>query len=132
MAEAGIALGKIALREFARSLGDPGLDDRILHPARCGIAAAGDSDYAVTGLHGIRLAPGTRSAEAYGRARVREPFQCNHVLDPAAEAPLHEAGLRVAAAATGIGPAIFEWPRHPFFLATLFLPTGARCAPTRF
>lgn len=113
---------QLALRGFARTLKDPGLADRIVGPAGCGIAPSGDSGYALTGLREVQLAPATLCAEAYGGRRAREPFECDNVLDPAAEAPLREAGVRIAATTPGIGPTIFEWPDHPFFVATLFLP----------
>lgn len=126
--EAGLAClaicggAQLALRGFARTLPDPDLADRIVRPTSCSLPDPGGSGYAVTGLHEVRIASGTLTAEAYGTDRADEPFECGNVLDPDAEAPLVQAGVRIAATAPGIGPAVFEWPDHPFFVATLFLP----------
>jgi CTP synthase (UTP-ammonia lyase) len=70
----------------------------------------------------VTFVPGSRVAALYGESSSVEPFMCSYGLEPAWEAPLAGAGLRV----TGRGPAgeprVVELDGHPFFCGTLFVP----------
>lgn len=108
-----------ALREFARhALGE---STEVLRRVSCSndCTAAGHD---VSGTHPVRLKPGSRTGEAYGRADVAEPFACSYVLDPAALSALRPAGIRITGSSPAVGPTVFEWTDHPFYVATLFLP----------
>lgn len=86
---------------------------------------SGTRSAAVTPISGprpVHLVPETRSARAYGRVRVEEPFACSFVLSPAAEAALRTGGVTVAGTTPAVGATLFEWRDHPFYVAALFLP----------
>jgi CTP synthase (UTP-ammonia lyase) len=70
----------------------------------------------------VVLDPASRTAEIYRRTLVAERYRCEFGLNPTYLAPLHRSGLRVTGVdETGVATVI-EFPDHPFFLATLFLP----------
>jgi len=72
--------------------------------------------------HAVRILPGTRCAELYGREETVERYYCNYGLNPAYRPALEESGLHVSAEDEEGEVRIVELEGHPFFLATLFLP----------
>ena len=73
----------------------------------------------------VVLDPASRTAEIYRRTAVAERYRCRFGLNPEYLALLHRSGLRVTGVdETGVA-AVVEFPGHPFFLATLFLPEHA-------
>ncbi len=78
----------------------------------------------------VTIDPGTKAAELYNVPQVVEDYYCNYGVNPEYVGRLAAGGLRIS----GLGSAgeirIVELPRHPFFLATLFLPQ-ARSTATR-
>jgi len=71
----------------------------------------------------VRLAPGTPIAAIYGRTEVEEQYYCNFGLNPAHERTVHDGGLRIVGRDGDGEPRIFTLPDHPFFVATLFVPS---------
>ena len=78
--------------------------------------------------HAVRLEAGSLAERLYGRHEVLEDYYCNYGLNPEYRARLEHAGLRVSGAGEDGEVRLIELPRHPFFLATLFLPQS-RSAP---
>jgi CTP synthase (UTP-ammonia lyase) len=72
--------------------------------------------------HRVRILPGTRAAELYGRDEAVERYYCNYGLDPKYRPALEASGLRVSAEDEDGEVRIVELDGHPFFLGTLFLP----------
>jgi CTP synthase (UTP-ammonia lyase) len=73
--------------------------------------------------HRVRILPGTRAAELYGRDEAVERYYCNYGLNPEYRPALEASGLRVSAEDEEDGEVrIVELDGHPFFLGTLFLP----------
>jgi CTP synthase (UTP-ammonia lyase) len=73
----------------------------------------------------VVLDPASRTAEIYRRTAVAERYRCRFGLNPEYLPLLHRGGLRVTGVdETGVA-AVVEFPKHPFFLATLFLPEHA-------
>lgn len=70
------------------------------------------------------------TAEAGGRKRLRftksaraiEKYCCNFGLNPGYREQLEDAGLEISGSDQGGETRIMEFPRHPFFLGTLFVP----------
>jgi CTP synthase (UTP-ammonia lyase) len=81
----------------------------------------------------VTILPGTRAAALYGVAETVEDYYCNYGVNPAYRSPLEAAGMVVSGLGGEGEIRIIELPRHPFFLATLFLPhmrsTSARPHP---
>ena len=71
----------------------------------------------------VTLDAGSRIAEIYGRTQVEEQYYCNFGLNPAYERTVHDGGLRVVGRDADAEPRIFTIPAHPFFIATLFVPS---------
>jgi CTP synthase (UTP-ammonia lyase) len=73
----------------------------------------------------IRLTPGSRAAELCGTLELREEYHCSYGLNPAHEAALERAGLRVTGRDPDGEARVVELERHPFYVATLFQPERA-------
>jgi CTP synthase (UTP-ammonia lyase) len=71
----------------------------------------------------VRLEPGSAIAEIYGRTDVEEQYYCNFGLNPAHEGTVHEGGLRIVGRDADGEPRLFTLPAHPFFVASLFVPS---------
>ena len=70
----------------------------------------------------VVLDPASRVAQIYQRTVVAERYRCAFGLNPEYLAPLHRGGLRVTGVDEVGGASVLEYPEHPFFFATLFLP----------
>lgn len=112
-----------AVIEYARSvLGLAHADHAESNPAAQAPVIAALSYPLVERTAAVVLDPASRTAGIYRRTVVAEHYRCQFGLNPAYLAPLHGGGLRV----TGVDElgvaTVVEFPGHPFFLATLFLP----------
>jgi CTP synthase (UTP-ammonia lyase) len=70
----------------------------------------------------VRVEPGSRAGDAYGRAAAIERYYCDFGLNPAFSDRLAAAGLAITGTDTTGEPRIVELATHPFFLGTLFVP----------
>lgn len=70
----------------------------------------------------VVLDPSSRAASIYRRTEVAERYRCAFGLNPHYLPALHRGGLRVTGVDEDGVAAVVEFPDHPFFLATLFLP----------
>jgi CTP synthase (UTP-ammonia lyase) len=70
----------------------------------------------------IRLRPGTRVREIYGRDEIAERYFCNYEVNPAYRAAFEAAGLVLSGFSDNGDIRVAELPAHPFFIATLFQP----------
>jgi CTP synthase (UTP-ammonia lyase) len=71
----------------------------------------------------VHLDPASRVYGIYQRAVVEEQYYCQFGLNPAYQATIDEGGLRVVGVDDEQGARILELPAHPFFVATLFVPS---------
>lgn len=71
----------------------------------------------------VMLDAGSPIAEMYGRTEVEEQYYCNFGLNPDYERTVHDGGLRIVGRDVDGEPRIFTIPAHPFFVATLFVPS---------
>jgi CTP synthase (UTP-ammonia lyase) len=70
----------------------------------------------------VNLDPSSRVAEIYRQTEVTEQYYCNFGLNPEYQDLLHDRGLRIVGR-DALGEArVLELPKHPFFVATLFVP----------
>jgi CTP synthase (UTP-ammonia lyase) len=72
--------------------------------------------------------PGTRAADLYGAPEATERFYCSYGVNPEYARRLEEGGLVVSGRGDEGEIRLVELPRHPFFLATLFLPQARSSA----
>jgi CTP synthase (UTP-ammonia lyase) len=75
----------------------------------------------------VQIAPGSLAYRAYGCNQVTENYYCSFGLNPEYRAQLESAGMRTTGVEAGEEQThgesrIIEWPEHPFYLATLFVP----------
>jgi CTP synthase (UTP-ammonia lyase) len=70
----------------------------------------------------VVLNPESRAAGIYRRTTVAERYRCEFGLNPEYLRVLHRGGLRVTGVDDVGVAAVMEFPDHPFFVATLFLP----------
>jgi CTP synthase (UTP-ammonia lyase) len=70
-------------------------------------------------------------AQLYGTANPREKYYCRFGVSPRWRAPLHDAGLRIAAIdARDQDVRVMRLAGHPFYVLTLFVPQTSS-TPTR-
>jgi len=79
----------------------------------------------------VTLDPGSAMAGLYGRTEVEEQYYCNFGLNPLYEGTVHDGGLRIVGRDADGEARVFVLPAHPFFVATLFVPslTSSRARP---
>ena len=70
----------------------------------------------------VDIEPGTRAGSLYRTAKATEPYYCNYGLNPSYEGRLADAGVVVSGRGPGGEVRIIELTRHPFFVASLFVP----------
>jgi CTP synthase (UTP-ammonia lyase) len=93
---------------------DPYASTLFVTPLSCSLAG---KTMAVT------LDAGSPIAGIYGRTQIEEQYYCNFGLNPAYERTVHDGGLRIVGRDADAEPRIFMLPAHPFFVATLFVPS---------
>ena len=93
---------------------DPYASTLFVTPLSCSLAG---KTMAVT------LEAGSPIAEIYGRTQIEEQYYCNFGLNPVYEPTVHDGGLRIVGRDADAEPRIFTLPAHPFFVATLFVPS---------
>lgn len=112
-----------AVIEFARSvLGLSHADHAESNPDAAAPIIAPLSYPLVERTAAVVLDPASRTAGIYGRTTVAERYRCEFGLNPEYLAVLHRGGLRVTGVDEVGVAAVVEFPEHPFFVATLFLP----------
>jgi len=88
----------------------------VITPLECALVEASET---------VRLAPGTRIAQAYGGAQAHEGYHCRYGLNPAFRDSLLRGPLTATAFDAGGEVRAVEHTDHPFFVATLFQPERA-------
>ena len=73
----------------------------------------------------LQLVAGSRLAQAYSAATIREIYRCRYGLNPAFQNALLSGPLRIAATNGAGDVRAVELDDHPFFVATLFQPERA-------
>jgi len=91
----------------------------VIQLLECGLVEASET---------LRLAPGSRLAEAYAAGAISEGYRCRYGLNPAFRAALLDGPLRAAAFGPVGDVRAIELDGHPFFVATLFQPERAALA----
>lgn len=98
---------------------DPNASDLFISALECSLAGREMR---------ISLVPGTKVAEAYGVASVRERYYCNFGVNPQRLEVLKNGPLKIVGSDTEGEVRVMELDDHPFFVATLFVPQ-ARSSP---
>ena len=101
-----------------REYGDEG--SPWLIPAHCEVPQPGAPRLA--GQRTVTLKDGTAAREIWSVAQTQELFGCSYELNPEFRGDIEGAGLRVSGEDGDGAARVVELPRHPFFVATLFLP----------
>lgn len=101
---------------------DPSADDPVVSPLACSLVGRTGS---------VDLETQSVIASIYGATSIQEQYYCTFGVNPAYEAKLSDAGLRVAGRDADDQVArIFHLPTHPFYVATLFVPQARSTATT--
>lgn len=96
-------------------------ESALIAPIACAVPPPAGTP-ALNGAMPIRIEADTRARAVFGADLIRESFTCSYELNPAYEARLTAAGLRVSGRGERGEARIIELPDHPYYLATLFLP----------
>lgn len=70
----------------------------------------------------LNLVPGSQGASIYGTTSAREHYYCNFGVNPASVPLLKQGPLRVSGPDGEGEVRVVEYPGHPFFIGTLFVP----------
>ncbi|HEY4277455.1 MAG TPA: hypothetical protein VGM91_04485 [Conexibacter sp.] len=92
---------------------DPYASRLVVSPLSCSLAGRTMS---------VRLVPGSRVSDLYGKLEATEQYYCNFGLNPDYQDALHDAGLRIVGSDQDGEARIVELPDHPMYVATLFVP----------
>ncbi len=112
-----------AVIEYARSvLGLAQADHAESNPSATLPVVAPLSRPLVERTGAVVLDPSSRVASIYQRTEVAERYRCAFGLNPHYLPALHRGGLRVTGVDEEGVAVVVEFPDHPFFVATLFLP----------
>jgi CTP synthase (UTP-ammonia lyase) len=112
-----------AIIEFARDvLGLSEADHAETNPEGSALIIATLSCSLVEVERAVRLLPGSRIAAIFGKTETVEGYHCNYGLNPAYQAQLEQAGMKISGFDTADDPRTFELEGHPFFFGTLFQP----------
>lgn len=70
----------------------------------------------------LSFTPGSQVAQIYGATTAIEQYYCNFGIDSAYVETLKHGPMRISGADAEGEIRVIEWPDHPFFIATLFVP----------
>ena len=70
----------------------------------------------------LEFVSGSRVARIYGRRSATEEYYCNFGVNPDVIPTLKKGQLRIVGSDAEGEVRVLELPRHPFFIATLFVP----------
>ncbi|WP_415878208.1 glutamine amidotransferase-related protein [Methylomonas sp. TEB] len=76
----------------------------------------------------LTFKPGSRVADIYGASTAGEQYYCNFGINPNYIEVLKQGSLLITGADVEGEIRVIEWPDHPFFIGTLFVPQ-ARSTP---
>ena len=103
--------------EYGKGDGTP-----LITPVSCPVPDRAEGPPRLTGTLRVRLEEDSLIGRIYGQRTVEEAYNCSYELNPAFQASLTGAGLRIAGTDEAGAVRAVELPRHPFFIATLFQP----------
>lgn len=70
----------------------------------------------------VTLDGASRVAGWYGSTRTTERYYCQYGINPAYEAQIEDAGLRIVGWDDAGEPRVVDIPSHPFYIGVLFVP----------
>ena len=70
----------------------------------------------------LLLAPNSRIAEIYGSSEVKETYYCNFAVNPEYIEDIRKGPIAITGSDAEGEVRVVEYPKHPFFIATLFVP----------
>ncbi len=79
---------------------------------------------------GLTFDPDSKVASCYGATAANEQYYCNFGVDPERVELLKSGPMRVTGSDAEGVIRVIEWPEHPFFVGTLFVPQS-RSLPGR-
>lgn len=91
----------------------PDAADLVIQPLTCSLSGQRAP---------VLLKRGSRAASFYGAEVVTEEYRCSFGLAASYAPTLERAGLTISGEDANGEPRIVELARHPFYLATLFVP----------
>ncbi len=106
----------LGLKDAAHAEIDPDASLLFVSPLKCALRDVREQ---------IKLNPGSRAHAIYGSDSAEEEYNCGFGLNPEYKARLEESGVLIGGADIEGDARIFEFPNHPFYIATLFQPERA-------
>ena len=103
----------LGITEAGHAETDPDASVLFISPLKCALRdVKGD----------ILLVPDASAREIYGSDRAEEEYNCGFGLNPEYRERLQASGVKIGGVDIEGDARIFEFPNHPFFIATLFQP----------
>jgi CTP synthase (UTP-ammonia lyase) len=100
---------------------EPDAAEAFITPLACSLAGRS---------MGLTFDPESKVASCYGANAATEQYFCNFGVDPARVEKLKSGPMRITGSDSEGVIRVIEWPDHPFFVGTLFVPQS-RSLPTR-
>jgi CTP synthase (UTP-ammonia lyase) len=72
----------------------------------------------------LQFLPDSQVARIYGSTTAQEPYYCNFGINPDYVEILKQGPIRISGADAEAEIRVIEYPSHPFFIGTLFVPQG--------
>ena len=94
----------------------------VIAPVLCAVPNRAPGDPKLVGAGRLSIESNSLLHRIYGRPETDEQYFCNYEVNPAFEARMQAAGLRIVARGPQGEARAAEIPGHRFFLATLFQP----------
>ena len=70
----------------------------------------------------LELVEGSKVAGIYGSTRAKEAYYCNFAVNPEYIEEIKNGPIRITGSDAEGEVRVIEYPDHPFFIATLFVP----------
>jgi CTP synthase (UTP-ammonia lyase) len=106
----------MGLRDAAHAESDPYASCLFATPLSCSLVGK---------TMEVAVKPGSKAARAFGATQSMEKFYCNFGLNPEYQEELEKHGLEITGRDQNNEARIVEFPPHPFFLGTLFVPQAS-------
>ena len=76
----------------------------------------------------LSFAPGSQVAAIYASLSAKEHYYCNYGVNPDCIDTLKQGRLKISGSDAEGEIRVIEYPRHPFFIGTLFVPQSRSTA----
>ncbi|GGD63176.1 CTP synthase C-terminal region-related (seleno)protein [Paenibacillus nasutitermitis] len=113
------AKNMLKLEDVGHEERNPSATNVLINKLECSLAGKSGT---------IKLHHDSKVHDIYQREETTEEFRCHYGLNAAYLPALKSAGLHISGRDEQGEPRVIEWPEHPFYIGTLYVPQ-LRSAP---